>query len=63
LADETKPLGKSYFNSGWQINITMLMFINLRNGWIGLSAIGLHSVGTVHREWSENLNKNVVCSV
>jgi hypothetical protein len=29
LADETKQLGKNYCNTGWQINITMLIFINM----------------------------------
>jgi hypothetical protein len=28
LADETKQLGKSYCCNGWQINITMPMFVN-----------------------------------
>jgi hypothetical protein len=28
LADEAKQLGKSYCNNGWQINITMVMFVN-----------------------------------
>jgi hypothetical protein len=28
LADESKQLGKSYCNNSWQINTTMLMFVN-----------------------------------
>jgi hypothetical protein len=35
LADETKQLGENYRNSGWQINITMLMFINMEHRYTG----------------------------